>query len=684
MRERGIRQTVTLSGTSAALIQYTSGSTDNPKGVLLTHQNLLSNIRAIGKALAIKPKDVIVSWLPLYHDMGLIGAWLCSLYFGIPAVIMSPFSFLTQPERWLWAIHYHRGTISAAPNFAYELCLRKIAAEKIEGLDLSSWRLALNGAETVNPATIEQFSKRFAAYGFSPLSMLPVYGLAEAAVALAFPPINRSPHIDRVDRATFESLHRAQAASADDSNALKFVSCGKPLPGMKIRLVDPAGKEITAERVVGHLEFQGASVTSGYFHALQKTEEIFHEGWCDSGDFAYMAEGEIFITGRKKDIIIKTGSNYYPEELESIVSEVEGVRKGCVVAFGIYDVETGTEKMILVAEIKPSSAADKEKITQEIITQLAVRLGVPPDDVCLVPPHTIPKTSSGKLRRSACRQLYQSHLLEPSKRSTVVQIAKLWSAGIWPKTKSAFKKLVTRLYTTYAAIILVTTILPLWAINYFNRQRTHLNRKLSHYWACIFTSMIGCPVSVQGLEYLQSGKPLILAPNHASYLDVIALSAAIPYELVFVAKQELAEHWMIGALMAGKKDITIDRTDLAKSELGAEEIKQRLLAGESVLIFPEATFTRAVGIRPFKLGAFKAAIETNTPVCPIAILGTRYILPSKRWTLRRRRIEIIITEPIIPKAQNFAEMKRLRDETRSRLIALTKEPRLDLAAAGPE
>src|SRR5256885_77170 len=210
--------------TDIALLQYTSGSTGDPKGVVLTHRNLLANMRAIGEAVQLGPGDIGVSWLPLYHDMGLIGAWLTLLHYGIPLAVMSPLAFLTRPERWLWAFHKNRATISAAPNFAYELCARKIADKDIEGLDLSSWRAALNGAEPVNPETLERFAARFARYGFRREAQLPVYGLAEASLAVTVPPLNCGPRIDRVEREAFTAQGRAMPVKSAETPAISFVS----------------------------------------------------------------------------------------------------------------------------------------------------------------------------------------------------------------------------------------------------------------------------------------------------------------------------------------------------------------------------------------------------------------------------------------------------------------------------
>ncbi len=225
-----------------AFLQYTSGSTGNPKGVILTHAQLLANIRIMGEAVQAKSTDTFVSWLPLYHDMGLIGAWLGSLYHACPLVLMSPLSFLTNPSRWLWMISNYRGTLSAAPNFAYGLCLNKLEDRDIKDLDLSSWRFAFNGAEPVSPQTIRQFSKRFSTYGFRPEAMSPVYGLAEVGVGLAFPPLERGPMIDRIQSEPFISSGKANPTEENDTNFLEFVACGQPSPSRRQPPIHPAGR----------------------------------------------------------------------------------------------------------------------------------------------------------------------------------------------------------------------------------------------------------------------------------------------------------------------------------------------------------------------------------------------------------------------------------------------------------
>ncbi|HSG93917.1 MAG TPA: fatty acyl-AMP ligase, partial [Afifellaceae bacterium] len=375
-----------------AMLQYTSGSTGDPKGVMLTHDNLLSNIRAMGGAIEASSKDIFVSWLPLYHDLGLIGAWLGSLYFAVPVIIMSPLTFIVRPEAWLWAIHRNRATLSAAPNFGFELCVKRIEEAALDGLDLSSLRLVANGAEPVSPQTIRRFEERFAPYGFRTEAMAPVYGLAENSVGLAFPPLGRAPIIDRVQRQALTGRGAAAPAEPGDTHAVEHVASGRPLPGNEIRVVDTMGHEL-GERREGRIEFRGPSATQGYFRNEEKTRALFDGDWRDTGDLGYIAGGDLFVTGRVKDVIIKAGRNIYPEEIEEVVGDLEGVRKGCVAVFASADPATGTEKLVILAEAYETGPDDRAEIARRIIEAASDLLETPPDDVVIVAPHTVPKTS---------------------------------------------------------------------------------------------------------------------------------------------------------------------------------------------------------------------------------------------------------------------------------------------------
>ena len=668
-----------LTADDAALIQYTSGSTGAPKGVLLSHANLLANIRAIGEAIGIGPDDVGASWLPLYHDMGLIGTWLASLHFGMPIVILSPLAFLSRPARWLRAIHTHRATLSPAPNFAYDLCVRNVADADIEGIALGSWRLAFNGSEPVSPETIERFTRRFAPYGFRPEAMCPVYGLAESSVALTVPPLGRGPWIDRVARAAFERTREARPARADENGALRFVSCGRPLPGHDVRIVDAARNPL-GERIEGRIEFRGPSVTRGYFRNPDATRAVLHGEWMDSGDLGYHAEGELLITGRQKDIIIKAGRNLYPQEVEGLVGEVRGIRKGCVAAFGVAGSRTGTEQLVVVAESRETAPARLEALRAAVMDRVVTALGVPPDTVVLAGPGAVLKTSSGKIRRGATRDAFLGGEILRGRASAPAQWARLVLDDVGARARRAARGGVAVAYAAYIGLLLALTLPVLWPLLLILPGGRTADRLVRH-WCRAMLRLSGCPVRVDGLEHLRTAGPAILVANHSSYVDAAVLLAALPVEFVFVAKRELVRSPVIGTVIRKVGHLAVERHDPGQSAADAGHATARLRAGTSLLFFPEGTFLRGPGLLPFRLGAFKAAVETGRPVVPVGLRGAREILPAHAWAPRPGSITLAVGPAITPKATGWPEMVRLRDLTRAEIERLTHEDRATGAAS---
>jgi fatty-acyl-CoA synthase len=645
-----------------ALIQYTSGSTGDPKGVLLSHANILANIRAIGQAVAVHPDDVTVSWLPLYHDMGLIGAWLGSLYHGVPLVLLSPLAFLSRPSRWLAAVHAHSGTLSAAPNFAFDLCVHKIRDEDIEGLDLRSWRVAMNGSEAVSAETIERFLRRFTPFGFRASAMCPVYGLAESSVGLTISPINRPARVDALIREPFERRREVHPAESTDRHALRFVSCGGPLPNHQVRIVDASGHP-APERTEGHVQFRGPSVTSGYFGNPEATREVMHDGWMDSGDLGYLADDELFVTGRVKDIIIQAGRNICAQEVEAAAAAATGIRKGCVAAFGIHDPVLGTERLVVVAETRERDRAHWDELRGAVQDRVIAAVGVPPDMVVIARPGTVLKTPSGKIRRAAIRDAYVRGTLG-RRRSRVVQQTRLAFTEISARVARTGDSARRVLFTAYVLAIVLPTSSMLWVYLLIGPAGHRANSAVK-WWCRLVLRVCGVQPRVTGIEHLDSMGAAILVANHASYVDAVVLMATIPTGFRFVAKRRLADYPLIGTVIRRAGHVMVEKATVSQQLSGADVLGQLLREGRQMLVFPEGTFFRPPELLPFRLGAFRAAVDAGRPIVPIALRGTRYVLPDGTWLLRPGPIEVIISAPLVPAGQGWPEMVRLRDQARA-------------------
>ena len=669
----GVLRRVGRMPSDLALLQYTSGSTGNPKGVALTHANLLANIRTFGPALQLGGNDVFVSWLPLYHDMGLIGAWLGSLYHGVPLALMSPLAFLARPARWLWAIHRHRGTLSAAPNFAYEMCARKVQDEDLAGLDLSSWRAGMNGSEPVSADTLAAFAQRFAAYGLRREALMPVYGLAECAVALTFPPLERGALVDVIDRDSLMREGRAVPAPADRGQPLRLVSCGRPLPGHQVRIVDGTGREV-GDRVEGTLEFRGPSTTAGYFRDPEQTRRLFHGDWLDSGDRAYVADGEIYITGRTKDVIIRGGRNIHPYDLEIAVGNIAGIRKGCVAVFGSKDPDNGTERLVVLAETHETDGAQRARLVREIQAIAVDLLAMPADDVVLAPPRTVLKTSSGKIRRAASRAFYEQRGVRARPAPMLLQFLRLTAGALLPEARRTLRGIAALLYAGYAWAILFLIAAPVWAIVAIAR-RPRLGRSICHRAARLLAAATRIRIRVAGTQNLPDA-PHVLTVNHASYIDAIVLAAVLPprHPYVFVAKRELKQRRIPRWFLRGLGAIYVERFDPSRGVEDTARTEQAAVRGASPVFFPEGTFDRQPGLRSFQLGAFLVAARTGLPVVPVGLRGTRSILREVSWFPRFGTVGVSIGLPIPPPGRDWAAAVKLRDQVRSEIARLSGEP----------
>lgn len=386
-------------------LQFTSGSTSKPKGVAVTHRNLVANATAIlGPAgLNRTPEDLGVSWLPLFHDMGLIGFVLGTLIVDLPVVLMQTAHFARMPRRWLELISKHEATITYAPNFAYQLVTKRISDKDLAALDLSSLRVAGCGAEPIRAATLEAFSERFAAAGFDAKAFLPSYGMAESCLAITFHRGGTPMIVDEVDPAKMQD---GIAEPSDAGDALRIVSCGVPFPGHELRIVDQRGGDV-AERRVGEIIVRGPSVMQGYYRDEEATQAAIRDGWLHTGDLGYRVDGNLYICGRIKDLIIINGANHYPQDLEWAAGELEGVRRGNVCAFSVL--RDGTEVVVIMAE---ANRADASRLRSEIAKTIFSEFGLQVADVVISPVGTLPKTSSGKHQRQKTQLLYERGELE--------------------------------------------------------------------------------------------------------------------------------------------------------------------------------------------------------------------------------------------------------------------------------
>jgi acyl-CoA synthetase (AMP-forming)/AMP-acid ligase II len=389
----------------AALWQSTSGTTSRAKTVMLSHDNILSNIDAIGRRIEVSRRDIGASWLPLFHDMGLIGALLFSTYWGMPLVLMKPRSFVAHPEAWLWAIDRFKVTCSPAPSSAYEICASKVRETKTQGLDLSSWRVAFNGAEHVHPATVERFCARYAAHGFRAEAMYPVYGLAEHTVAATLPELGEGLQLDWVDAATIARGARVLAYAPETHGARALASVGQPLPGHALRITDETG-ELLTDRQLGEIELRGPSRMLGYRgdHGSQATVA---NGWLKTGDLGYLSQGRLFVVGREKHIVKRAGSNIDAAAIEACVREIPLVRARPVAAFGVFDAQNGTEQLVVQVEVGRLPVDEQRELRSEIVRAIRAQAGVVPDLVELTAPGSIPRTTSGKIQHGAAREKFQ-------------------------------------------------------------------------------------------------------------------------------------------------------------------------------------------------------------------------------------------------------------------------------------
>ena len=646
-----------------ALLQYTSGSTGNPKGVVLSHANLLANIRAWSERVCIRPEDVCVSWLPLYHDMGLIGTWLGSLYNACQLVLMSPTAFLARPERWLWAIHRHRGTITAAPNFALELLLRRQDEGAFAHLDLVRGACALNGAEPVSPDTVARFIEQFGPHGFGAQTMTPVYGLAECAVGLTVPMPGTAPRIDRIAREPFLSqgrrcppapTRRSRSASSRAALRLPGTNAHRRCWGCAL-----------PERRVGRIEFRGASATSGYFRNPEETAGLFLNGWLDSGDLGYLADGELYPTGRAKDMIIRGGHNLYPYELEEAIGPCPAYVRVASRYLAVADPRAATEGWSLW----PRRARPRRRHAcpgaqhQRAAVEL---LGTPADDSRARP--AAERAQDLQRQNPAGRHTRSVRSRPPGRapRPTWLQVARLAVRGASIGCVAMPVAPGARFTSPMPA--------PFRALGNRTHGDAHLRATRPSGLGNVPTfrrlALASARVRVipQGFDRIPRAGPVVFTCNHASYIDGLILLATLPRPVVFVAKQELRSTPLVRFVLDRLATRYVERFAVQESVEDAKRLAAAAKAGESLLFFAEGTFRSETGLLPFHLGAFLTAAQSGVPLVPLALRGTRAVLRGDDWRPHWGKVSVTAGPPLAPGGDGWGAAVALRDAAR-RFIA---------------
>jgi len=469
---------------------------------------------------------------------------------------------------------------------------------------------------------------------------------------------------------------RGEVVPADESDtqALSFVACGRALPGYRLRVVDAQGNPLP-DRRQGRLQFRGPSATRGYYRNPEQTKRLFDGQWLETGDLAYLVAGELYPTSRWKDLIIRAGRNIHPYELEEAVGDIAGVRKGCVAVFGSVDPASGTERLVVLAETRETDPAERARLRAAINAQAVALTQTSADEILLVPPHTVLKTSSGKIRRAACRELYESGRIGRVDHGVASQLLRVaLSAGL-PQLKRGVQRLLEWLFAGYAWALFWLLAPPVWLLVVLS-PRPAWCWWLSRVGARLLARLTATPLRVEGLQNLPADRPCVLVSNHTSYLDGIVLVATLPPGFSFVAKAELQQSWYARLFLQRIGVIFVERFEVQASAEDARRLVQLARGGRTLSFFPEGTFRRSPGLLPFRMGAFVAAASAGLPVVPVTLSGLRHILPGEHVLPHHGSIRVVVGQPIEPQGDGWEAAIKLRDQARAEILRRCGEPDL--------
>ncbi|HMK62552.1 MAG TPA: 1-acyl-sn-glycerol-3-phosphate acyltransferase, partial [Acidimicrobiales bacterium] len=538
-------------------------------------------------------------------------------------------------------------------------------------LDLSSWRLTFNGSEPVSASTIERFARRFGPCGFRPEAMCPAYGLAEVGVGVAFTPLGRQPHVDSVSVTDLERRGTAAQRAKGDPKALSLVSCGVPLPGYELRVVDDDGT-VLPERRQGRVELRGPSATAGYFANETANRRLWDGDWLDTGDSGYLADGELILTGRVKDLVIRAGRKLHPEELEQALAELPGLRPDTVAVFGVAEAARGTERLVVAVEAEPRTRDGEDALRAAVASRSLELVGIAPDTVALVPPGAIVRTASGKIRRGATRDAYLAGALGRRPAPVLLQLARFAWSGLLPTSRRLVAHTGGLAYAAWTWVLVAVIGGSLWLAMLLPSSR-RFRWRLTRVAGRALRRAAGVELSVEGA--LPHGlSSAVICSNHQSFVDGLVLILAMSDPVVFVSSTDFERKHLIGAFLRRLGCVFVHRGQPEESERDVVRLVELVRDGARLAVFPEGSMTVGSGLRRFQLGAFAVAVRARCPVVPVGINGTRGVLRPGSFRPRRGHVEVVIGQPQLTSGDDFAAQVALAQQVRQSIGALTGEP----------